>query len=135
MEESGRVQEGEPALWAGMASVTHSFQLLASVPPRPPSPPPPTTHTACPGVREARTSLAGVCDPYLGSQLGSGWVLSRAQELKRDTWRRMKDVGESSDQAVSALDLALGTLESHSEAKAPDVSRQYSPHHSGRAVV
>lgn len=85
-----------------------SGSLLSAFGQHPPAPfpPRPPTHTACPGVGEARTSLAGVCDPYLGSQLGSGWVLSRAQELKRGTWRRMKDVGESSDQAVSALDLA-----------------------------
>lgn len=70
-----RTGRGGAALWAGMSSVAHSFQLLASGP---------APNTVCLGGREA-----GTLGPYLGSWLGSGWVLSRAQELKRSLWGRV----------------------------------------------
>lgn len=69
-------------------------------------------HTVCLGGREA-----GTLGPYLGSWLGAGWVLSRAQELKRSPWGRVwGGLGSGSTW------LARGTLGSCSETKAPDVS-------------
>lgn len=38
-----------------------------------------------------------------------------------------EDLGEGSDWAVAVLDLAHGTLESHSDAKAPDAFQTVEP--------
>lgn len=64
------------ALWAGIV-ICGSLLSASGQWPRP-------QHTVCLGGREA-----GTLGPYLGSWLGSGWVLSRAQELKRSPWGRV----------------------------------------------